>query len=62
MHPKVVSDRLGHANVSITLDTYTHVLAEIDEVAASAVANEIFGNSSPESDEPENVSGTPGLA
>ena len=26
VHPKVVSERLGHANVLITLDTYSHVL------------------------------------
>jgi integrase len=25
-HPKVVSERLGHASVSLTLDTYSHVL------------------------------------
>ena len=25
-HPKVVSERLGHANIGITLDTYSHVL------------------------------------
>ena len=26
VHPKVVSERLGHATVAITLDTYSHVL------------------------------------
>ena len=26
VHPKVVSERLGHASVNITLDTYSHVL------------------------------------
>jgi site-specific recombinase XerD len=25
-HPKVVRERLGHANISITLDTYSHVV------------------------------------
>ena len=40
---KVVSDRLGHANISITLDTYTHVLPEQDAQAARAVANLILG-------------------
>ncbi|MEO6205065.1 MAG: tyrosine-type recombinase/integrase, partial [Mycobacteriales bacterium] len=24
VHPRVVQERLGHANVSITLDTYSH--------------------------------------
>ena len=26
IHPKVVSERLGHASIGITLDTYSHVL------------------------------------
>ncbi|WP_244853519.1 hypothetical protein [Ornithinibacillus bavariensis] len=26
INPKVVSERLGHANIRITLDTYSHVL------------------------------------
>jgi integrase len=26
VHPKIVSERLGHASVGITLDTYSHVL------------------------------------
>jgi len=26
VHPKVVSERLGHANISITLDTYSHAI------------------------------------
>jgi len=34
VHPKVVSERLGHANISITLDTYTHVLPGLQEAAA----------------------------
>src|SRR4051812_8172064 len=38
VQPKVVSERLGHANVSITLDTYPHVLPSIQEDAARKVA------------------------
>jgi integrase len=33
-HPKVVQERLGHANVSITLDTYSHVLPNLQREAA----------------------------
>ena len=33
-HPKVVSERLGHANISITLDIYSHVLPGMQEAAA----------------------------
>jgi integrase len=40
---KVVSERLGHANVSITLDTYSHVLPSLEEEAASVVARLILG-------------------
>jgi integrase len=32
-NPKVVSDRLGHASVVQTLDTYSHVLPHIQEAA-----------------------------
>jgi integrase len=32
---KVVSERLGHANIAITMDTYSHVLPGMDELAAS---------------------------
>jgi len=34
VHPKVVSERLGHANIGITLDTYSHVLPGLQEAAA----------------------------
>lgn len=32
-HPKVVSERLGHASVTLTLDTYSHVLPGMQEAA-----------------------------
>ena len=32
-HPKIVSERLGHASVSITLDIYSHVLPGLQEEA-----------------------------
>jgi integrase len=41
---KVVSERLGHANISITLDTYTHVLPAQDAQAAVSVARLILGD------------------
>ena len=34
MNPKVVSERLGHASLNITLDTYSHVLPGLQEAAA----------------------------
>jgi integrase len=38
VHPKVVQERLGHANIAITLDTYSHVVAGLHEDAAEQVA------------------------
>jgi integrase len=35
IHPKIVSERLGHATVSITLDLYSHVLPGMQEDAAN---------------------------
>lgn len=44
--PKVVQQRLGHANVSITLNIYTHVLPGMDQEAAAKIDNLIFNNAS----------------
>lgn len=42
---KVISERLGHANVAITLDTYSHVLPAADEATAHTLAKLILGGS-----------------
>ena len=34
VHPKIVSERLGHANVGITLDVYSHVIPGLQEEAS----------------------------
>ncbi|MFC1952455.1 tyrosine-type recombinase/integrase [Chloroflexota bacterium] len=34
VHPKVVSERLGHSSIQITLDTYSHVTPGLQEAAA----------------------------
>ncbi|MFH1663173.1 MAG: site-specific integrase [Chloroflexota bacterium] len=34
VHPKIVSERLGHASISITLDIYSHVLSGLQEEAS----------------------------
>ena len=36
VHPKIVSERLGHSNISITLDTYSHVLPGMQEDVVAA--------------------------
>ena len=38
-----ISQRLGHANVAITLDTYSHVLPAADETMAHTLASVILG-------------------
>ncbi|MBA4602135.1 site-specific integrase [Thermoactinomyces mirandus] len=32
-HPKIVSERLGHSNIRITMDTYSHVLPNMQQEA-----------------------------
>jgi integrase len=34
IHPKVVQERLGHSNISLTLNTYSHVLPSMQDAAA----------------------------
>lgn len=34
VHPKIVQERLGHADISMTLNTYSHVLPNMQEDAA----------------------------
>jgi integrase len=42
VHPKIVSERLGHATTAVTLDLYSHVTPTIDAEAAALVASRIF--------------------
>jgi integrase len=37
VHPKVVSERHGHASTQITLDRYSHVVESMQEAAAEAI-------------------------
>lgn len=39
---KVASERLGHSNIGITLDLYSHVMKEMQEDAARKLDNAIF--------------------
>jgi site-specific recombinase XerD len=36
-HPKYVQELLGHANISITLDTYSHVIEGMGDGVADAI-------------------------
>ena len=42
IHPKVVSERLGDATVSITFDTYSHAVPAMQEEAAALIAGLVF--------------------
>ena len=44
IHPKIVQEMLGHANISMTLDTYSHVMPEMKKDAATKL-NSLFNYS-----------------
>lgn len=37
IHPKIVQERLGHSKISMTLDTYSHVIPTMQEVAINVL-------------------------
>jgi integrase len=37
VHPKVVQERLGHASIQLTLDTYSHLLPSMQDDAAAII-------------------------
>lgn len=39
VHPKIVQERLGHSQIGLTLDTYSHVLPSMQEEAANKMDN-----------------------
>jgi integrase len=43
VNPKIVSEMLGHSSIAITLDTYSHVMPGLGDVAANAM-EEALGN------------------
>jgi integrase len=42
-NPKVVSERLGHSTVRMTLDTYSHVLPDMQRSATEKLARLVYG-------------------
>lgn len=42
VHPKIVQERLGHATIAITLDTYSHVAPGLQEAAAAGFDKIVF--------------------
>ena len=45
VHPKIVSERLGHSTIAMTLDLYSHVAQGLDADAAELVAARLYGSS-----------------
>lgn len=42
VHPKIVSERLGHSTVSLTLDVYSHAVPHMQKDAAEQIARVMF--------------------
>lgn len=60
VNPKVISERIGHANVGFFLETYAHVLANDDRDAAEQAAGFLLGDAwacdDADSDDPPAIS------
>jgi integrase len=41
--PRTVMKTLGHSQIGLTMNTYTHVLPDIERTAVDAAAETIFG-------------------
>jgi len=37
IHPKVVSERLGHSHIGVTMDVYSHVMPNMQREAAEKI-------------------------
>ena len=42
-HPKVVSERLGHSSIVLTMDIYSHVLPSMQQAASERLEKILFG-------------------
>lgn len=50
VHPRVVQERLGHANVSVTLDVYSHVTPTLGRAAAQLLDERLSTPKTPAND------------
>jgi integrase len=44
IHPKVVSERLGHSTVAFTMDIYSHAIPSMEAEAAEVIAQLVLGS------------------
>lgn len=42
--PRTVMQTLGHSQITLTMNTYTHVLPEIERAALDEAARNLFGD------------------
>ena len=49
-HPVLLSERLGHTSIAVTIDRYSHVIPSIDKNAADVVAQLILSDPADRSD------------
>ena len=43
VHPAVVQSALGHSSITLTIDTYSHVMPGLEEAAARSI-DEVLGD------------------
>ena len=53
VHPKVVSEMLGHSSIAITLDVYSHVIPGLGDAAATAMEDALGDDPGVGGEEPE---------
>jgi integrase len=56
VHPKVVQEILGHSEISMTMDIYSHVLPTMQQEAMSKL-NQVFADLDDEEDDGEESGG-----
>jgi len=44
VNPKIVQSRLGHGSIKVTMDTYSHVLEDMQDVALEGFDDLVFAN------------------
>lgn len=54
IHPKIVQERLGHSSINVTLDTYSHVLPNLQEAVLKNIGDSILGDTLKAPEEAEN--------
>src|SRR5699024_11866294 len=54
VHPKIVQESLGHQSIETTIDTYSHVIPGIQEIAATSIQKSLHTESEKETNSLKN--------